>query len=71
MIILNVFLVNFTLNLLILKILLNFFVKAIAKLAFDHTERILNLGSDTGFGFFNLVCQPIKRIALVQSPAFA
>ena len=43
----------------------------IAKLALDHPKRMLHLGTDTGFGFFNLVCQLIKRIALVQGPAFA
>ena len=32
---------------------------------------MLHLGSNPGLGFFNLVCQLIKRIALVQSPAFA
>jgi hypothetical protein len=43
----------------------------LAKLALDYPKRMLHLGSIPGLGFFNLVYQLIKRIALVQGPAFA
>jgi hypothetical protein len=43
----------------------------IAKLALDYPKRMLHLDSNPGLGFFNLICQLIKRIALVQGPVFA